>query len=74
MEQLITQYLWLWVSLGVVIILYAIMFAVMRELIIIENGVWYWYSNHMPRSGAGRAAEKTREEKDSKAIANLLLL
>jgi len=50
------------------------MFAVMRELIIVENGVWYWYRNHTPRSGAGRAAEKTQEEKDSKAIANLLLL
>ena len=69
MEQLVTQYLWLWISLGFVIILYTIMFAVMRGLIIVENGVWCWYRNHTPRSGAGRAAENTQE-----AIANLLLL
>jgi len=73
-EQLVTQYLWLWVSCIIVIILYAIMSAVMREFIIIENGVWYWYKNRTPRSGAGRPAEETGEEKDSKATANLLLL
>jgi len=74
-ERLVTQYLWLWVSLALVIILYAIMFAVMRGLIIVENGVWYWYRNYTPRFGTGQPAKETQEERDSNlAMANLLLL
>jgi len=55
-------------------ILYSIMFVVMRGWIIVDNGVWYWYKNYIPRDDAGQLVEETQEEKESKAIANMLLL
>jgi hypothetical protein len=55
-------------------ILYTIMFAVMRGWFIVENGVWYWYKNYLPTYGARQPVEETQVEKDSKAMANLLLL
>jgi len=55
-------------------ILYTIMFAVMRGWFIVDNGVWYWYRNYTPRYDTGQPVEELQEEKESKAIANLLLL
>jgi len=54
------------------ITLYIVMFVVMRGWLIVDNGVWHWYK---PRDdGAGQPDEETQEERDSKAISNLLLL
>ena len=72
--QLVTQYLWVWSALILMLILYTIMFVVMRGWLIIENGVWYWYKNYMAGYVAGSPVEETQEEKNSKAIANSLLL
>ena len=55
-------------------ILYSIMFFVMRGWFIVDNGVWYWYKNYIPRDYADEPVEKTQEEEESKAIANMLLL
>jgi len=71
MEQLVTEYVWLWGALLLMAILYTIMFAVMRGWFIVENGVWYWYQNYQPTF---EAVEETQEEQESRAIANLLLL
>jgi hypothetical protein len=68
-EQLVSEYTWLWICMSLVVILYAIMFTVMRGWVIVENGVWYWYKNY-----TGRPMEETPEETDSKAMARLLLL
>jgi len=73
MEQLVTEYVWLWGALLLMVILYTIMFAVMRGWFIVENGVWYWYKNYQPTSEARQPVEETQEEQESKAIANLLL-
>ena len=73
-EQLVTEYVWLWASLCFMASLYIIMFAVMRGWFIVEKGVWYWYKNYLPTDGAGQPVEETKEEKDSKTIARLLLL
>src|SRR6266446_356608 len=70
--QLVTEYVWLWVSLILMAILYTIMFVVMRGWFVVDNGVWYWYKNYIPRHGAGQPLEETQEEKESKAIANML--
>jgi len=72
--QLVTEYIWLWVSLGLMIILYTIMFAVMRGWFIVDNGIWYWYRNYMPRHDGVQPVEDPQEEKESKAIANMMLL
>jgi hypothetical protein len=70
--QLVTGHMWTWASLCLTITLYIVMFVVMRGWLIVDNGVWHWYK---PRDdGAGQPDEETQEERDSKAIANLLLL
>ena len=73
MERLIAQNMWVWMSLLLTTILYTIMFVVMRGWFIVDNGVWY-YRNYIPTYGAGQPVEETQQEKDSKAVANLLLL
>jgi len=50
------------------------MFVVMRGWFIVDNGVWYWYKNYIPKGDGGQLVEETQEEKESKAIANMLLL
>ena len=73
-EQLVTEYIWLWGSLILMGIFYTTMFAVMRGWFIVDNSTWHWYKNYGPRDDNGEPVEETEEEKDSKAIANLLLL
>jgi len=73
-EQLVTTYIWQWSALVFMAIFYTIMFAVLRGWFIVENGVWYWYKTYLQTYGARQPVEETEEEKDSKAIANLLLL
>jgi len=70
--QLVTQYAWLWLAVILMAILYTIMFLVLRGWFIVDNGIWYWYENYVPRNGA--PVEETEEERESKAIANMLLL
>ena len=53
-------------------VLYTIMFAVMRGWFIIDNGI-HWYKNYNP-SDPGLEEIETEDEKEMKAIANLLLL
>jgi hypothetical protein len=72
--QLVTEYIWLWVALTLMTILYTIMCIVMRGWFIVDNGVWYWYKNYRPRDDAGQPVEETQDEKESKVIANMLLL
>ena len=53
-------------------ILYFIMFVVMRGWFIIDNGV-HWYKTYRRKYGTFQPVEETQDEKDSKAIANLML-
>ena len=71
-EQITSEYLWLWIAGFLMTILYFIMFLVMREWFIVdEYGVWHWHKNYRLRHpGALQAVEG---ERDSRAIANLLL-
>jgi hypothetical protein len=72
-EQLLTEYVWQWASAFLMLILYTIMFVVMRGWLIEDvSGGWYWYTHNKTRNGAGQ--RETQEEKESKAIAKLLLL
>ena len=71
-EQLITEYLWIWGAAFLMAVLYFAMFVVMREWFIVDNGV-YWYKTYRRRYGTVKRVEETQDEKDSKAIANLML-
>jgi hypothetical protein len=73
-EQLVTEYVWMWGFLFLMGILYTTMFALMRGWFLVDNTSSHWYNNWMPKHGDGEPVEETQEEKDSKAIANLLLL
>ena len=64
-EQIVTEYLWMWLAAFLMAILYTIMFAVMRG----------WFTIGMVRHGTGLpAGMEAEEDKKSKAIANLMLL
>ncbi|KDR67559.1 hypothetical protein GALMADRAFT_79777 [Galerina marginata CBS 339.88] len=69
-ELIVTEYLWVWVSGFSMIILYGIMFVVMRGWFIIDNGV-HWHKNY--KSNQLAIEVETEEDKESKAIANLML-
>jgi len=71
-EQLITEYLWVWISAFLMAILYCIMFVIMRGWFVIDNGI-YWYKTYGRKHGIVKPVEETQDEKDSKAIANLML-
>jgi len=75
-EQLSTKYIWVWGSLCFMALIYTVIFAVMREWVIVENGVWYWYRNYdadQPAQGPeeDKPAQGPEEEND---IAKIFLL
>jgi hypothetical protein len=49
------------------------MFIVMRGWFVINSSVWDSNRSYLPRYGTGQHLEEMQEEKDSKAMANLLL-
>jgi len=71
----VTEYLWVWVAGFVMILLYGIMFLVMRGWFIIDDGI-HWHKSYAPShlTTSKEIEIETEEEKTSKAIANLLLL
>lgn len=71
-EQIVTEYLWVWVAGFLMIILYTIMFLVIRGWFVIDNGI-HWHENHNANS-SGDIEPESDEEKETKAIANLMLL
>ena len=63
-EQIITEYLWVWLAAVLMAILYTIMFGVMRG----------WFTIGRLRHGTGQPAEiETEEGRETKAIAILML-
>ncbi|CAA7260692.1 unnamed protein product [Cyclocybe aegerita] len=70
-EQIVTEYLWVWVAGLSMAILYTLMFVVMRGWFIIDNGI-HWHKNYNPVHH-GAAAPETEEDKESKAIAKMML-
>jgi len=71
-EQLISEYIWVWMAALLMAILYLIMFFVLRGWFIVDNGV-YWHKNYRPRHGDVKPEEETQDERDSKAIAYMML-
>ena len=53
------------------IALYSIMFAVIRGWLVVDNGI-HWYKNYNP-SDKREEEGATEEDKEMKAIANLML-
>ncbi|KAF8971222.1 hypothetical protein BDZ97DRAFT_1914223 [Flammula alnicola] len=70
-EQIVSEYLWVWVAGFSMVILYTIMFIVMRGWFVIDNGV-HWHKNYNP-SCPSVAEIETDEEKQTKVIATLML-
>lgn len=71
-EQLLSEYLWVWLAAFSMIILYGIMFLVMRGFILIENGIHWRTSKNRVHLDLDEA--ETEDERETRAIANLLLL
>ena len=68
-EQIVTQYLWVWLAAFFMIILYGIMFAVIRRWINITHGI-RWH-NQPHRDALDMDSD---EDKKIKAVANSMLL
>ena len=69
-ERLVTEYLWIWITAFVMLVLYLIMFVVTRGWIIVDNGIhWHKSYNHpiMP-------TEVTPADEEARATARILLL
>jgi hypothetical protein len=79
-ERIIFEYLWMWFAAFVMLILYGIIAIVMRGLLIIDGKKWRWNwhqnARRSDRLRMDRLAldEEDEEERQSKAIANLMLL
>jgi hypothetical protein len=72
-EKIVTEYLWMWTAGLAMLILYPIMFFVMKGWFIIDDkGAWHWHKNYNP-TYTGQPVEETEEDTESKAIANLML-
>ncbi|KAF8800227.1 hypothetical protein BYT27DRAFT_7263126 [Phlegmacium glaucopus] len=67
-EQIVTEYLWVWLSGLSMIILYGIMFAVIRGWFIIDHGI-HWYN----KSYRGALNLESDDDKRIKAVANSML-
>jgi len=72
-EQIVTEYLWVWVAGLLMIILYTMMFLVMKGWFIIDhdNSI-HWHKNYKT-NGIDDAEPETEEDKQTKAIAKLML-
>jgi len=67
-EQIVTEYLWVWLAAFFMIILYGIMFAIIRRWIDVTHGI-HWY-NQPSRGTLGMDSD---DDKKIKAVANSLL-
>jgi hypothetical protein len=68
-ERIVTEYLWVWLSGLFMIILYGIMFAIIRRWIKIAHSI-HWYDQ--PHRGA--LDMESDDDKKLKAVANSMLL
>ena len=68
-ERIVTEYLWVWLSGLVMLILYGIMFAIIRGWLDINHGI-HWYNQ--PHRGALNT--DSDGDKKVKAIADSMLL
>lgn len=81
-EQIIFEYLWMWIAAFTMLILYGIIALVMRGTLVINGKKWKFNWNQSAReSQRDRLGmdmldldEQGEEERQSKAIANLMLL
>jgi hypothetical protein len=71
-EQVVSEYLWVWSTAVALIILYGIMFLVIRGYVIIDEDGVHWHTNvrvHLDLSGGD-----TEEDRENKKIAKMMLL
>lgn len=73
-ESLLSQYLWMWIAAATMVVLYTIMFLVMRGWLIVgDRGIrWNKMRRTTPRSEPQN--NLTEEETRAKEIAHLMLL
>ncbi|TFK38107.1 hypothetical protein BDQ12DRAFT_683986 [Crucibulum laeve] len=72
-ERIVFEYLWMWLSAFIMLVLYGIIALVMRGILVVEDGVhWHTKKDHVKPDLSG-AEEDDVYEKQSKAIANLML-
>jgi len=73
-EQIVTEYLWVWIALIVMAILYPVMYVVMKGWFVVDDeGGWHWYKNYKPAYIGQPPVVETEEEKETKAVASLML-
>lgn len=88
-QKIVFEYLWMWLSAFIMLILYGIIAIVMRGILVIgdESGnqsrwklKWNWSGKHREEGGWGNGDQMSiddgedEERRQAKAIANLMLL
>ncbi|KAG2016373.1 hypothetical protein CC2G_009544 [Coprinopsis cinerea AmutBmut pab1-1] len=72
-ELVVSEYLWVWLAAFLMVVLYTLMFLVMRGFIVVERGVRWRGSNGVNVNRHHHNDEMDEEERAVRTIANLLL-
>jgi len=73
-ESLISQYLWMWISQGAMVIFYTIMYLVMRGWLVVNDRSIHWNKRRGSAHQSEPQDDLTEEETTARAIAHLMLL
>ena len=73
-ESLISQYLWMWISQGAMVIFYTIMYLVMRGWLVVNDRSIRWNTRRGSAHQSEPQDDLTEEETTARAIAHLMLL
>ncbi|KAK0470527.1 hypothetical protein IW261DRAFT_1005489 [Armillaria novae-zelandiae] len=71
-ERIVLEYLWIWIALAVMFIIYGLIALVMRGFIVVDEGVHFM--THGNRVRQDLTAANDEDERQSKAVANLMLI
>ncbi|KAK0494649.1 hypothetical protein EDD18DRAFT_351837 [Armillaria luteobubalina] len=71
-ERITLEYLWIWITLAVMFIIYGLIALVMRGFIIVDEGVHFMIHGNRVRQDLTAADDE--DERQSKAVANLMLI
>lgn len=71
-ERIALEYLWIWITLAVMVIIYGLIALIMRGFVVIDGGVHFMIQGNQVRQDLTTADDE--DERQSKAVANLMLI
>ncbi|KAK0192871.1 hypothetical protein F5146DRAFT_1041820 [Armillaria mellea] len=71
-ERIVLEYLWIWITLAVMVIIYGLIALIMRGFVVIDEGVHFMIQGNRVRQDLTTADDE--DERQSKMVANLMLI